>query len=67
MEGFTDSITKVDRITQSRMLVDDNYPPSDFTFDFDVKDGSKVIWHEIINKQWSDQGQVVSENYFLAN
>jgi len=67
MEGFTSSIAKVNGITHHRTLVDGNSSASEFTFDFDMKDGSKVLWHEIINRQWNDQGQVIQEEYFLAN
>lgn len=67
MEGFTGSIAKVNGIKHHKTLVDGNASTSEFTFDFDMKDGSKVFWHEIINRQWNDQGQVVAEEYFLAN
>jgi hypothetical protein len=32
-----------------------------------MKDGSKIFWHEIINRQWNEEGQVTQEEYFLAN
>ena len=37
-----------------------------FTFDFDMKDGSKVFWHEIIRRVWNADGKVVQEEYFNA-
>ena len=67
MEGFTDSIAKVNGITHHRTLVDGANSASEFTFDFDMKDGSKVLRHEIINRQWDDKGHVTKEEYFLAN
>ena len=67
MEGFTNAIAKVNGITHHRTIVDNNASASEFTFDFDMKDGSKILWHEIISRQWNDQGQVIQEEYFLAN
>jgi len=67
MEGFTSSIAKVNGITHHQTLVGDHASFSEFTFDFDMKDGSKILWHEIINRQWNDEGQVIREEYFLAN
>ena len=67
MEGFTNSIAKVNGITHHTTFVGDHSSASEFTFDFDMKDGSKILWHEIINRQWNGQGQVIQEEYFLAN
>ncbi len=67
MEGYTSSIAKVNSITHHRTTVDENSSASEFTFDFDMKDGSKIFWHEIISRQWNDPGQVTQEEYFLAN
>ena len=67
MEGFTGAIAKVNGIQHHRTIVDGNSTASEFTFDFDMKDGSKILWHEIISRQWNDKGQVSKEEYFLAN
>ena len=67
MEGFLGSIAKVNGIQHHQTLVNGNASASEFTFDFDMKDGSKVYWHEIINRKWNDEGKVVFEEYFLAN
>lgn len=66
MEGFAGSIAKVNGITLHHSLVEGNVSASEFTFDFDMKDGSKIYWHEIIRRIWNDQGQVVQEEYFNA-
>jgi hypothetical protein len=42
MEGFTSSIAKVNGITHHQTLIDGNSSASEFTFDFDMKDGSKI-------------------------
>lgn len=66
MEGFVSSIAQVNGITHHGTLVDGNTSASEFTFDFDMKDGSKILWHEIIQRQWGDDGKVKKEEYFLA-
>ena len=66
MEGFVGAIAKVNSITHHHTLVDGNLSASEFTFDFDMKDGSKIYWHEIIRRLWNDQGEVIQEEYFNA-
>ncbi|MEO0470382.1 MAG: hypothetical protein AAF206_12220 [Bacteroidota bacterium] len=66
MEGFTGAIAKVNEITHHRTLVDGQSSASEFTFDFDMKDGSHIHWHEIIRRIWNEEGQVVQEEYFQA-
>lgn len=66
MEGFLGSIAKVNGITHHRTIVDGNASASEFTFDFDMKDGSSIFWHEIIRRIWNDSGLVVQEEYFNA-
>ncbi len=66
MEGFAAAIAKVNQITHHHSIVDGNISASEFTFDFDMKDGSKIYWHEIIRRVWNDQGMVVQEEYFNA-
>ncbi|MEM8485811.1 MAG: hypothetical protein AAF564_09705 [Bacteroidota bacterium] len=58
MEGFTGAIASVNGITHHRTLVDGNVSASEFTFDFDMKDGSKILWHEIIRRIWNADGKV---------
>lgn len=66
MEGFTSAIAKVNGITHHHTIVDGNVSASEFTFDFDMKDGSKVLWHEIIRRVWNTEGKVIHEEYFQA-
>lgn len=67
MEGFVGSIAKVNGITHHNTIVDENRSASEFTFDFDMKDGSKILWHEVIRREWNNEGKVIAEEYFLAN
>lgn len=66
MEGFAGAIAKVNGITHHHTLVDGNVSASEFTFDFDMKDGSKIYWHEIIRRIWNEEGMVTQEEYFNA-
>lgn len=66
MEGFLNAIAKVNGISHHHTLVDGDVSASEFTFDFDMKDGSKIYWHEIIRRIWNDQGMVINEEYFNA-
>jgi hypothetical protein len=66
MEGFLGSIAQVNGITLHHSLVDGNVSASEFTFDFDMKDGSKIYWHEIIRRIWNEEGKVIKEEYFDA-
>ena len=65
LQGFLGAIAKVNGITHHHTLTNDNVSASEFTFDFDMKDGSKILWHEIIRRIWQE-GQVVREEYFNA-
>ncbi len=66
MENFAGAIAQVNGITHHHSIVDGNVSASEFTFDFNMKDGSKIYWHEIIRRVWNDQGKVVQEEYFNA-
>ncbi len=66
MEGFAASIAKVNGIALHHTIVEDHVSASEFTFDFDMQDGSKIYWHEIIRRIWNAEGKVISEEYFNA-
>ena len=65
MEGFAGAIAAVNGITLHNTALQGNVSFSEFTFDFDMKDGSKILWHEIIRSVWQ-HGQIVDEQYFKA-
>ena len=66
MSGFAGAIAKVNGIELHRTIVDGNVSASEFTFDFLMKDNSRVYWHEIIRRIWNNEGKVVHEEYFNA-
>lgn len=66
LNGFLGAIANVNGITHHQTLVEGANSASEFTFDFDMKDGTKILWHEIIQRTW-ENGKVVKEVYFNAN
>jgi len=64
MEGFLGGIAKVNGITLHNVGVGDNVSFNEFTFDFDMKDNSKILWHEVIRRIWKG-GKVIEESYFI--
>ncbi len=65
MQGFAGAIANVNSITLHHTSLNDNVSFSEFTFDFDMKDGSKVLWHEIMRTVW-ENGRIKEEQYFKA-
>jgi hypothetical protein len=66
MTGFAGAIAQVNGITHHHTIVDGLVSASEFTFDFNMKDGSKIYWHEIIRRIWNEKGEVIQEEYFNA-
>jgi len=66
MQGFLGGIAQVNGIQHHASLVEGNTSASEFTFDFDMKDNSKIYWHEIIRRVWNEDGKVIQEEYFNA-
>ena len=66
MEGFAGAIAQVNGITHHNTIVDGNESASEFTFDFNMADGSKIYWHEVIRRTWNEEGKVSHEEYFNA-
>ena len=65
MEGFLGGIAKVNGITFHHSATGNDVSMSEFTFDFDMKDGSKILWHEILRRIWKDE-KIIAEQYFLS-
>lgn len=65
MQGFSGAIAKVNGISLHHASLNEDVSFSEFTFDFDMKDGSKILWHEILRTVW-ENGLVVEEQYFKS-
>lgn len=65
MRGFVGAIKAVNGITLHNEALKGNVSFSEFTFDFDMQDGSNILWHEIIRSVWKD-GKITEERYFIA-
>ena len=63
LNDFVGSIQKVNQIELLRSPSYENVSFSEYIFSFDMKDGSKIYWHEIIRSLW-ENGQIVEEQYF---
>lgn len=63
LDNFVGSIQKVNEIALRRSVSDDNVSFSEYIFNFEMKDGSQILWHEIIRSLW-ENGQIVEEQYF---
>ena len=62
-EKFVGSIAKVHEISLLKSAVGEDVTFAEFIFDFEMKDGSRIRSHEIIESKWKD-GLVVEEQYF---
>ena len=65
MQGFAGAIANVNDITLHHTSVNGNVSFAEFTFDFDMKDGSNIHWHEILRTVWQN-GQIIEEQYFKS-
>uniref|UniRef100_UPI004047ADF0 hypothetical protein n=1 Tax=Roseivirga sp. TaxID=1964215 RepID=UPI004047ADF0 len=65
MQGFAGAIVKVNGIELHNTSLNGNVSFAEFTFDFDMKDGSRVLWHEILRTVWQN-GLIVEEQYFKS-
>lgn len=65
MEAFAHSIKTVNKIALHNASISGHVTFAEFTFDFDMVDGSKILWHEILRTVWKD-GLVIEEQYFKS-
>ena len=56
-------ISKVNEISVHRVGVGSDVTFAEFIFDLDLKDGTKIYWHEIIQSIWKN-GKIVREEYY---
>ena len=58
-------VENVNEISVHRVGVGDDVTFAEFIIDLDMKDGSKIYWHEIIYSVWKN-GKIVFEEYYKA-
>ncbi len=63
MKNFAGSIAKVNSLKALHTAVGGNVTFIELDVNFDMKDGSKVVWHEIIRSVWQN-GEITHEQYF---
>ncbi len=61
--GFVNSIAAVRGITVHNSAIVGDTTYSEYTFQFDMKDGGKIDWHEVISRKWAGD-KVIEERYF---
>ena len=62
---FYADIANVNKVTLHNSLAGDNVSMSKFTFDITTLKGGKIIWNEILRREWRD-GLVIHEKYYTA-
>ena len=65
VQDFTAAVASISEITLHKAAVNRDVSFAEFTFKFDMKDGSHIFRHEIIRSIWRN-GKVVNEQYFKA-
>lgn len=63
LTGFVGNIANVKEISLLNSSSGDNVTMSEYLFNFDMKDGSEIKWHEVIRREW-DGDKIVNETYF---
>lgn len=63
MKGFGGAIAKINSLKALQTAASGNVTFIELDVNFDMKDGSKIVWHEIIRSVW-ENGQIVHEQYF---
>ncbi len=66
LEEFFAGIGSVNEITLHSQASRGNVSMSEYTFDLTQKDGTPILWNEILRRQWKD-GLVINERYYTAD
>lgn len=65
LSAFFAGIGSVNAIKLHSTTVGDNVSMSEFTFDLTQKDGTAILWNEVLRRKWKD-GLVTHERYYTA-
>ncbi|CAN0567092.1 unnamed protein product [Laminaria digitata] len=65
LKTFFAGIGSVNAINLHSTTVGDNVSMSEFTFDLTQKDGTAILWNEVLRRNWED-GLVIHERYYTA-
>ena len=63
LNDFVGSIKKVNEITLIHSSANRHASFAEYIFSFEMKDGTRIYWPEIIRALW-ENGQIVEERYF---
>ena len=65
LSEFVGELKIVNEISLLRSATDGDVSFAEYIFSFEMNDGSKIYWHEIIRSLW-ESGEIVEERYFKA-
>ena len=63
LEGFFASLSSFDGATLHNQTVSDNASMSEWTFKMTAGDGSAIVWHEVLVREWQND-KIVSEKFY---
>lgn len=63
LEGFFSSLKSFDGATLHNETVGENSSMSEWTFKMTAGDGSPIVWHEVLVREWQND-KIVSEKFY---
>ena len=67
LTNFLGNVKRIKKIKYSGFVIDQNTTYSKFKFVFQLNDFSIIKWKEIIQREWNENGKVISEKYIWEN
>ncbi len=65
LQEFFAGIGSVNGITLHSQASNGDVSMSEYTFDLTQKDGTPILWNEVLRRRWKD-GLVIDERYYTA-
>ena len=66
LQEFFAGIGSVNEITLHSQSSSGDVSMSEYTFDLTQKDGTPILWNEVLRRKWKD-GLVIDERYYTAD
>ncbi len=64
LEGFFAGLKSFDGATLHNQAVGEDTSMSEWTFKMTGGDGNKIVWNEVLVREWKDE-KIVSEKYYV--
>ena len=65
LRTFLQKIERFNEVVLHSQTLGPDTTMSEYTFDMTSKDGSRIVWKEVIRRKWLD-GLVIDERYYTA-